>query len=447
MSRKYKISDHSECFPEEILLKYINDELSIEESNTIEKHLSDCEICSDFIDGVLMLESTESFLTSKEGLNKAITLTINQTQKKRKLNPYLFRAIAAVALILVICGTYLIIDVILNDKNTIQIQKENEIAQTIKGEKKIENDANSEIAQTITDSKVTEKDEIVKLPDSGIIYITEETNTRGQESQNGEKVLNEITKITDADSESTNSTVDITTISSLNKKSEGTITDYIGGINDATPEEDEADDTKNISVNRTEQIPGTVVDLAVISAENKDISIFDRNYKSDKSPSERKSKVETQKEVSGQGQGTEMSGSRDIKTGDYNDADFNSIAPASGISGEVILASDFETFSYTTIEDKPSFPGGFEALIKFVNENISYPNIEGIEYNPGKVMVSFIIDTAGNVTNVSIFKGINPVLDAEAIRVIKMLPSWTPGKLNGQPVNVSFIYPFDFDIK
>ena len=53
MSKKHNISDHSECFAEDILIKYINDELSLEESDAVEKHLSGCEICSDFVDGVL----------------------------------------------------------------------------------------------------------------------------------------------------------------------------------------------------------------------------------------------------------------------------------------------------------------------------------------------------------------------------------------------------------
>ncbi|HOZ30423.1 MAG TPA: zf-HC2 domain-containing protein, partial [Bacteroidales bacterium] len=133
------------------------DELSNEESDAVEKHLSKCEICSDFVDGVLMLESTESFLTTKEDLNQAITSNINKFSKKRKLNPFMFRAVGAVALILVICGTYFIIDLLLNNKKINQIQKDNGIVQTVKENEETEiSGKNNEIAQTISESKETE---------------------------------------------------------------------------------------------------------------------------------------------------------------------------------------------------------------------------------------------------------------------------------------------------
>ncbi|MDD3741237.1 MAG: energy transducer TonB, partial [Bacteroidales bacterium] len=119
-------------------------------------------------------------------------------------------------------------------------------------------------------------------------------------------------------------------------------------------------------------------------------------------------------------------------------------APAGNVTDQETPNSHLETISFANIEDKPVFPGGYEALIKFIEENTNYPESEDNLDASVKILVSFVIDTAGYVTNVNVLKGLNPEYDTEAVRVIKMLPRWTPGKLNGKPVNVSFVYPVDF---
>jgi protein TonB len=99
-------------------------------------------------------------------------------------------------------------------------------------------------------------------------------------------------------------------------------------------------------------------------------------------------------------------------------------------------------------EVQPEFPGGIEALMKFIQANIKYPELErelGIE---GKVYVGFAVMTTGEITNVKIMRGIKdaPNLDKEAIRIVKLMPRWTPGMNNGQKVNVRTIVPIRFSL-
>jgi TonB family protein len=99
---------------------------------------------------------------------------------------------------------------------------------------------------------------------------------------------------------------------------------------------------------------------------------------------------------------------------------------------------------YTQVEEMPEFPGGFSSIRKFLAENLQYPEKakeEGIE---GKVFVSFIVSDKGKVTDVKIERGVNEELDTEALRIVKLLPDWSPGVENGKQVNVKFTIPIVF---
>ena len=102
---------------------------------------------------------------------------------------------------------------------------------------------------------------------------------------------------------------------------------------------------------------------------------------------------------------------------------------------------------YIYVENPPSFPGGEKALSKYLAENIIYPKDakeKGIE---GKVYLQFIINEEGSVTDVKIIrKSVNSSLDEEAIRVVKTMPKWIPGKQNGKIVKVQFTLPIIFKL-
>ncbi len=100
----------------------------------------------------------------------------------------------------------------------------------------------------------------------------------------------------------------------------------------------------------------------------------------------------------------------------------------------------------TEAEVMPEFPGGIPALMSFLAENISYPETAKTNKTEGKVMVNFVVDKEGAVTQVKTVKGIGDGCDEEAVRVVKMLPDWTPGYNNGKAVNVSFNLPVLFSL-
>lgn len=105
-----------------------------------------------------------------------------------------------------------------------------------------------------------------------------------------------------------------------------------------------------------------------------------------------------------------------------------------------------EVINFYVIEDKPEFPGGEAALLQWVAKNTQYPPIAKDMGIKGKVFVQFIIDKEGKVTNVEIIRGVDPSLDKEALRVVKSMPAWKPGKQRGKPVKVSFQIPINFTL-
>jgi len=101
---------------------------------------------------------------------------------------------------------------------------------------------------------------------------------------------------------------------------------------------------------------------------------------------------------------------------------------------------------FTVVEESPSFPGGDEARIRFLTENIKYPQIARESSIQGTVYVTFVVEKNGNVTDVRILRGIGGGCDEEAVRVIKAMPRWSPGKQRGKPVRVQFNMPIKFTL-
>lgn len=102
---------------------------------------------------------------------------------------------------------------------------------------------------------------------------------------------------------------------------------------------------------------------------------------------------------------------------------------------------------FVVVEKQPEFPGGASAMLRFLNENIRYPKDAQEKRIQGTVVCSFVVNEDGNISDVSIFRGVDPSLDAEAIRVIGAMPAWKPGFQRGKPVNVRFTLPIVFRLK
>jgi TonB family protein len=96
------------------------------------------------------------------------------------------------------------------------------------------------------------------------------------------------------------------------------------------------------------------------------------------------------------------------------------------------------------VDKLPEYPGGTEAMIKYLTSNIRYPEIALKEKTTGKVFVSFVVAKDGKVTKATIKKGVSKELDAEALRVVTAMPKWTPGEKDGKKVDAEMVLPVSF---
>ena len=99
---------------------------------------------------------------------------------------------------------------------------------------------------------------------------------------------------------------------------------------------------------------------------------------------------------------------------------------------------------FQVVEEMPEFPGGMGECMKFLSKNIKYPTISQENGVQGRVIVQFVVNQDGSIVDPTVVRGVDPYLDKEALRVIKMMPKWKPGKQRGKAVRVKFTVPVMF---
>jgi len=114
---------------------------------------------------------------------------------------------------------------------------------------------------------------------------------------------------------------------------------------------------------------------------------------------------------------------------------------------EEVQEEDPEATPFVVVEEMPMYPGGDSELLKYIAEHTQYPEIAKENNIQGRVIVRFCVTSKGGVSQVSILKGVDPELDAEAIRVVNTLPAFKPGKQGGKPVPVWYMVPITFTLK
>jgi TonB family protein len=101
---------------------------------------------------------------------------------------------------------------------------------------------------------------------------------------------------------------------------------------------------------------------------------------------------------------------------------------------------------FDVVEEMPQYPGGPQALFKFLSENVKYPAEAEKAGIQGRVIATFVVEKDGSISQPIVVKSVDPLLDAEAIRVISAMPNWIPGKQNGKVVRVKYTVPLSFNL-
>jgi periplasmic protein TonB len=114
---------------------------------------------------------------------------------------------------------------------------------------------------------------------------------------------------------------------------------------------------------------------------------------------------------------------------------------------EEVQEAEAEEVPFVVVEEMPMYPGGDTELLKYIAEHTNYPEVAKENNIQGRVIVRFCVTAKGGVSQVSVLKGVDPELDAEAVRVVTTLPPFKPGKQGGKPVPVWYMVPITFTLK
>ena len=106
-----------------------------------------------------------------------------------------------------------------------------------------------------------------------------------------------------------------------------------------------------------------------------------------------------------------------------------------------------ENTIFQVVEEMPEFPGGMRECMNFLDKNLKYPATAQENEVQGRVIVQFVVDTDGSILEPNVVRGVNPELDAEALRVISIMPKWKPGKQRGKAVRVKYTIPVMFRLQ
>lgn len=121
----------------------------------------------------------------------------------------------------------------------------------------------------------------------------------------------------------------------------------------------------------------------------------------------------------------------------------NVVKKTGEVSGQKFEMTDDKMVFGEVAETQPSFPGGTDALKNYIKENLKYP-VDGTTCAQGRVILTFFVEEDGSITEVKVVRGIVPELDKEAVRVVRNMPKWSPGRLQGQPVRTRYTLPVVF---
>lgn len=125
---------------------------------------------------------------------------------------------------------------------------------------------------------------------------------------------------------------------------------------------------------------------------------------------------------------------------------FNAFANASTIGTEKVNIPQGDKI-FTQEETMPSFPGGTQKLIEYINDNLQYPKDCKESCIEGRVIVTFFVEIDGSLSDIKVIRSLHPSMDAEAVRLVKTMPKWNPGSVDGKVVRKKFTMPVSFKLK
>ena len=400
----------SGCLTTETMLKFLDGQLLPEKSSIVQNHLDSCELCKDAMEGFSTVADRPSILTTLESINREIIDKVSQSSTQKQLadnntrNLWVYGSVAASIALLI--GLYFIF-------NQINTQTSSEMAMmtdtTIEHKTiPIEND----IPETEkTDQKKVEKSSIIqdKTTDPKVLTIG------GISIAEPQKKVEDIAKTAPMEYDDTE---DIANAEMPEIRGTDTNVTLQYGTMDSEP-------AGNISA----LAGGAIIKKEEIVIEESDL-VIDESSEMEEPANFKSGAVKSKKS------------SRDKKSKKYNPIDNSRELLTASYMVQSDNADDSTIF--TVVEEFPEFTGGEKALSKFYRKNLVYPKQALKNQTEGTVTIKFIVEKDGTLSDIDILRPLMYGCNEEAIRLVKLMPPWEPGKQNGVPVRTSITFPVEF---
>ena len=139
--------------------------------------------------------------------------------------------------------------------------------------------------------------------------------------------------------------------------------------------------------------------------------------------------------------------SKEKQTDENTTTETVSPLPETPAASPGVAVEEYKGEVYEVVEEQPLYPGGTAAMIKFLSDNINYPAEAQEKGIQGRIITNFVVEKDGSLNEVKVVRGVDPLLDTEAVRVIQSMPNWKPGTQKGQTVRVRFTLPVVFKLQ
>lgn len=465
-SKNIKIFDPTGCISEEALVEYVHGRLGVHLKKQVEIHINECDFCADALEGISLMENKEHAKAAIIQLNEKIANHGKAAQPAGKvIIMNYWRVAAAIAIFIVLGGGVLFVALNPSFKNEMahneKKQEEKTLVQTesVQPTEEIMMDSSvgmisSQVEREemiVADDAEQEVAEFKELPPPAAVENKNEAQKSVPLDIKDQKPVDDLSKMT-ATGGYSNASTSYYNPQQLSGTTEGTAKNYKTPATGAAVAED---------LNTT--------DVVVTSAKNKSVDKQSKREEATTQQSERR-KAELEKLASEQQAraSEEKKVAKEISTKSKNEAaaaanydalkvadEYEEVSQArKNLEDDAMNISEVSAESekdndkvFAFVEQMPEYPGGTEALKKYISDNINYPQAAKDNNKSGVVYISYVVSKAGKVTKVKVWRSVDDALDKEAVRVISSVKNYTPGKQNGKPVDVQMTIPVKFTLE
>ncbi len=440
-SKNVKIFDETGCLSEEALNEYAHGKLDIHLKKQVEIHINECDFCRDALEGISLMKSKESSRAAIAQLNEKIA---NHGRPEKAVGKVIqmnfLRLAAAVALFFVLGGGVLYVALNPPFKNDVALNKPEE---KVLAENKAEvKDAENVLLDSVVSGKTA-----FMPPDAAPLLesSTQEDLYKAPLAKSNEGLVANETGKAEALKTVDDLPADYATMKATGGASNSAPMYY--NPQTGSSQTGYADTVFTFDSDKyvSDGIAGAYDDENTKNLMTVEVAAASKNKSADKKAQKSAEKRTREESVSRTASVQEAPAVAydALKVAEQEDE----VNQARKNIEQEAQQQNGDTKVYAFADEMPQYPGGNEALKKYIRENINYPQTAKDQAVSGTVYISYIVSAAGKVTNVKVWKSVSKDLDNEAVRVVSSLKDFTPGKQAGKQVSVQMTVPVKFSLE